>query len=148
MGNFQRGGRPNFQKKSWGDKGGDRGEVVMHKAVCAECGNGCEVPFRPTPGKQVFCRECFASKGGGRDERAPRREFNDRPAVRPSFENNRGNDDTKRLLESLNSKFDRLIAVIEAATRTAHIAVPHKEDAAPVLAEKKSVKKTPAKKKK
>jgi len=34
----------------------------MHKAVCSECGKDCEVPFKPTEGKPVFCRECFAKR--------------------------------------------------------------------------------------
>ena len=33
-----------------------------HKAVCAECGKECEVPFKPTPGKSVYCFECFKEK--------------------------------------------------------------------------------------
>jgi len=38
---------------------GDRGEREMHKAVCADCGNDCEVPFKPSGDKPVYCRECF-----------------------------------------------------------------------------------------
>ena len=30
----------------------------MHKAVCAKCGKNCEVPFKPTEGRSVFCKEC------------------------------------------------------------------------------------------
>jgi len=40
----------------------DRGPREMHKAVCSECKKECEVPFKPTEGKPVFCRECFAKK--------------------------------------------------------------------------------------
>ena len=29
----------------------DRGPREMHKAVCADCGNECEVPFKPTEGR-------------------------------------------------------------------------------------------------
>ncbi len=32
---------------------------TMHKAVCADCGVECEVPFEPTEGRPVYCRECF-----------------------------------------------------------------------------------------
>jgi len=46
------GGRPRF----------DRGPREMHKAICSECGKECEVPFKPTEGKPVFCKECFAKK--------------------------------------------------------------------------------------
>jgi len=34
----------------------------MHKAVCSECKKECEVPFKPTEGKPVFCRECYAKR--------------------------------------------------------------------------------------
>ncbi len=38
------------------------GPREMHKAVCAECNSECEVPFKPTEGKPVYCRECFRKK--------------------------------------------------------------------------------------
>ncbi len=38
------------------------GPREMHKAVCSECKKDCEVPFKPTAGKPVFCKECYAKK--------------------------------------------------------------------------------------
>lgn len=32
----------------------------MHKAVCADCGKTCEVPFKPSGNRPVYCKECFA----------------------------------------------------------------------------------------
>ena len=32
----------------------------MHKAVCDKCKKKCEVPFKPTEGRPVYCKECFA----------------------------------------------------------------------------------------
>ncbi|PIN79193.1 hypothetical protein COV14_00600 [Candidatus Woesearchaeota archaeon CG10_big_fil_rev_8_21_14_0_10_33_12] len=32
----------------------------MHKATCADCGKGCEVPFIPKEGRPVYCKECYA----------------------------------------------------------------------------------------
>lgn len=32
----------------------------MHKAICADCGKECEVPFRPREGRPVYCKECYA----------------------------------------------------------------------------------------
>ncbi len=40
----------------------DFGPREMHKAVCSECGKDCEVPFKPTEGKPVFCKDCFMKK--------------------------------------------------------------------------------------
>ncbi len=63
MGDFdRRGPRRNFNRG-----GGFRrsfGPREKHKAVCAECGKECEVPFKPTEGRDVFCRECFMKKKG------------------------------------------------------------------------------------
>lgn len=35
------------------------GPREMHKAKCAECGKECEVPFKPTEGRPVYCKECY-----------------------------------------------------------------------------------------
>ena len=52
----------------YGDDNGDGGSRggggygaprEMHKAVCSDCGKECEVPFKPTEGKPVYCRDCF-----------------------------------------------------------------------------------------
>ncbi len=52
-----------------GSRGGSRGGFKksfgpreMHKAVCSECKKECEVPFKPTEGKPVYCKECFAKR--------------------------------------------------------------------------------------
>lgn len=42
-----------------GGFGRDSGPREMHKATCADCGNECEVPFKPTEGRPVYCRDCF-----------------------------------------------------------------------------------------
>ena len=31
----------------------------MYSAVCADCQKACEVPFKPTEGKPVYCKECY-----------------------------------------------------------------------------------------
>ncbi len=45
-----------------GGFGGDSRPREMHKATCAECGNECEVPFKPTEGKPVYCQECYRKR--------------------------------------------------------------------------------------
>jgi CxxC-x17-CxxC domain-containing protein len=87
----------------------------MHKATCADCGKSCEVPFRPSGDKPVFCSECFGSKReagdrGDRKEfnREPRREFNSRPTS-----SNSGQEELKKQLAEVNTKLDKLIGVVE-----------------------------------
>ena len=53
----------NDRGRGGGSRGGfDRRPREMHKATCAECKKECEVPFKPSGDKPVFCRECFANK--------------------------------------------------------------------------------------
>lgn len=34
-------------------------EKRMFEATCDDCRNKCEVPFKPTAGKPIYCKECF-----------------------------------------------------------------------------------------
>ena len=51
-----------------GGYGGDRGSRFgrrddrpreMFDAKCADCGNDCQIPFKPKDDRPVYCRECF-----------------------------------------------------------------------------------------
>jgi len=57
----------------------NRRPLEMHEAVCDKCGKKCEVPFKPTGGKPVYCRECFkkndSSKLGFRNRESRVRDF-------------------------------------------------------------------------
>lgn len=45
--------------------GGPRfGERKMFKATCADCGQETEVPFQPTEGRPVYCKECYSKRKG------------------------------------------------------------------------------------
>jgi len=35
------------------------GPREMTKTVCSDCGKECEVPFKPTEGRPVYCRDCL-----------------------------------------------------------------------------------------
>ncbi len=133
-----RGGKPSFNKKPWDSRGSDR-PVTLHKATCAECGNMAEVPFRPMQGKPVFCKDCFSKnggaaandRGGDRNDRAPKREFNARPPFAPRSEgSSRGNDDTKIQLEAMTAKLDRLVRAVESLTASVASAAKSNESKA------------------
>jgi len=40
----------------------------MHKATCADCKKECEVPFKPSGDRPVYCKECWEK------HRPPKRE--------------------------------------------------------------------------
>lgn len=92
-----------------GFKGGDRyqnnnQDRQMHPATCSSCGKDCQVPFRPTGDKPVYCSDCFKQNtGGSSDYRKPNRNFS-RSSGRPDNGN-------QRQLDEINKKLD---AIIEA----------------------------------
>lgn len=148
------------KKKSFGkDRGGRNGggfrggkdrEQSIHKAVCSDCNKSCEVPFRPTGDKPVFCGDCFGEKkeGGQRNKRKEfsksnfnknrRRDADFTP--RPMNDNTQDLVDIKRSIDNLNIKLDKLFNVIDIQKETKK-EVPKKRDLV-----KKSIKKTVAKK--
>lgn len=89
MKNFQRGGGGGGKRFGKGDFGkrnfDDRGSRPLYKAVCFECGNSCEVPFKPTNDRPVYCNNCF-KKGdnGGNLKRSDVRNYEDRDEGRYS----------------------------------------------------------------
>ncbi|MEE9525216.1 MAG: CxxC-x17-CxxC domain-containing protein [Candidatus Woesearchaeota archaeon] len=47
--------------------GKNRRDLEMTKVICDECGTKCEVPFKPTSDKPIYCSKCFEKhdkKGG------------------------------------------------------------------------------------
>lgn len=43
-------------------KSAQKGAREMFEAVCADCGATCQVPFKPTEGKAVYCSSCFEKR--------------------------------------------------------------------------------------
>lgn len=56
------GGGGGYSRGGGGSYGGDGGQRTLYPATCSECGKDTEVPFNPSPGKPVYCRECFQSR--------------------------------------------------------------------------------------
>ena len=54
-------GRFNNNNRNYDDRSSDR--PMMYKAVCDECGNSCQVPFKPTGSKPIYCSNCFEKHG-------------------------------------------------------------------------------------
>lgn len=78
-GGFGGGGRSSsFGPRRFGGGSSERRE--MHKAICAKCGKECEVPFRPSEDRPVYCNNCFDRNRETTDSRPPRRMDSDRPS--------------------------------------------------------------------
>jgi len=127
------GGRPKFGgAKKFGNKfGGGRGgsdrperRLEFFPAICSECKKKCEVPFRPTGDKPVYCRDCFGKQrqvpgrnSNGRDNVSgdfrgdirPQREYQPEP---PRAQSNSGIDEIKQRLSALESKINRILELV------------------------------------
>lgn len=123
-GDFGRGPRP-FQSRGFGQQG----DKQRFEAVCADCGNRCEVPFRPNGKKPVYCKDCFPKhqdeERGSRDFARPQR-FDRRESPRP-FERReaprQSQPDTRidaliREVSMLGNKLDMLAGAIAKMSAT------------------------------
>lgn len=157
MGNFNR------DYRTGGGGGGGRdfnrggGRVrEMFRTTCSNCGNECEVPFKPNGSKPVFCSNCFEKNGGGESNRFGG--DRDRAPRRPSFSENRSYDRPQSFdrpqhtprpeqnndqFASLNAKLDRIITLLtpkpvyEESTKPTEQSEVQSEEAAPAPAKKK-----------
>ncbi len=77
-------GRPSFDRPNFGDR-------PKFQAVCDKCGKKCEVPFRPTGEKPIYCNDCFGHGDAGKSRHA---------------------DSSGDQLASINAKLDKLIAAL------------------------------------
>lgn len=65
-------------------------EKIMHDAVCDNCEEKIQVPFKPDPGRPTFCRECL--KDFQRSRARSQKEKEERPVYskrEESFQNNK-----------------------------------------------------------
>ena len=77
------GGKRSFGERSFG--GRDGGRPSMHQATCSECGRSCEVPFKPTGDRPVFCSDCFKNNENAGPRRSRGGDFGDRSFGERSF---------------------------------------------------------------
>ena len=94
------------------DRDADRPE--MHQATCAECGNSCEVPFKPISGRPILCSHCFKGKDGQDSKRPNSRSFAkpfDRRDSAPRT--NVSNNISSEQFEILNAKLDQILKTLE-----------------------------------
>ena len=63
----------------------------MTRVICAACKSECEVPFKPSSNKPVYCRDCFSKNGK-----------NDKSGNGPSNE-----------IEMINKKLDKIMKALK-----------------------------------
>ena len=101
-------GNQNFGRRDFG--GRNEGRPMLHKTICSKCGKECEVPFRPSGSRPVFCRECFQSVKPSESMR-PDSNF----PRRSSFQHRSKptEQDYREQFEALNVKLDKILRILE-----------------------------------
>lgn len=137
------GGRPSFGGRGGGRDGGD---TQMHRATCAECNKSCEVPFRPTGERPVYCSECFGGSKGrspressSRESFAPRESFSPVGSPAPKFDD-RKIEELKRQVGEIEKKVERIINLLENNSKKSEdvVALPMNTPAFKKVADKKA----------
>ncbi len=139
------GGRRDFGERSFGGNRPIR-PVEMHKAVCSTCGNECEVPFKPSGDKPVYCRDCFAKNRSHDNDRSFGRNNRDNiESPRPEFK--RFNEDRpipspkNHELDTINSKLDQILKLLKPQTPEAPTPVETPTEPEVIVKKKKVTKK-------
>ncbi len=97
-------GRPR-RKNSRGNSR-DKGDLNMTRVTCASCGDRCEVPFRPTTNKPVYCKDCF-----GKKDDSNRRDSN-RRGSRDNSDRHQ-NKYSERDLDIINEKLNKIMKALD-----------------------------------
>ena len=119
MNNFNRNsknrGRRDFSKRGsfGGDRDRDRERTQMHETTCSACGKRCEVPFRPTGQKPVYCNECFRKNNERRGD-----SFEKTSRERDSFQGKREDSLGKEEFNKLIDRLDTIINILTAKEKT------------------------------
>ncbi len=64
-----------------GRQGNSPREKTYTRVICADCNKECEIPFKPSGDRPVYCKECFSKRKKGnafnahRDNRPGERDF-------------------------------------------------------------------------
>lgn len=101
-------GRGRSESRSFGRGRSD--DRQMYEAVCSSCGDTCQIPFRPSPGRDVFCSRCFEKNEGGESRSGEHKSF-DKP--RFSRDDNRhSTPNYSAQFEALNAKMDKILSLL------------------------------------
>ena len=112
-------------------QGTDR-RLTRRSYICDKCGEDCEVPFRPTQGKPIYCDDCFKDKSRDAGSRS---EFG-KPVNNENFDH-------------INKKLDKILRILETKKSVEKKEKPKKEEEnQPDIEEFKSVEKEQLKLKK
>lgn len=90
--------------------------MPLHDAVCNQCGNDCQVPFRPNGRKPVLCNTCFGKQeanGGVAPRSFDRPRFSDRAPRASVAGGEKISANLKQQLDDINAKLAQILKMLE-----------------------------------
>src|SRR3989344_7651976 len=88
-----------FEESPGGRGFGRSPDREMFDVTCDKCGRACQVPFKPSNSKPVYCSDCFRNEGG--ESRGPRGRSDTSPSS------------SSRELEKINQKLDKIMKALD-----------------------------------
>lgn len=103
-----------FGMNKMGMRKGPKKDNESHNVICDKCGKECEVPFKPTSGKPIFCRRCFKDKEGSSSYDDSKRNYDTQPDSRDNRRDYRESDNNTKSsqLDEINRKLDEIIEML------------------------------------
>ncbi len=113
MGNFRSNSKNRFIKSKNGKfQGGrkfrgketnrsEKRTVEMHDVICDKCKKECQVPFKPSTDKPVYCSDCFRKNDRPSSYNSRNQDISSRPGI------------SSQEFELLNAKLDKIMQALE-----------------------------------
>jgi CxxC-x17-CxxC domain-containing protein len=102
---------PKYSKPSSSRAANRDSGFELHEVTCDKCGVKCDVPFKPTNNKPVYCRSCFR-KGdveGARDNNR----FESQGRFSEDFKPRNSGNPSSEDLDKINRKLDKIMRALK-----------------------------------
>ncbi len=84
--------RRDFDRSPRRDSRSRNSDQTMHTVICDDCKESCEVPFKPSSDKPIYCDNCFKKNKSSRSE---------------------GRNGSSKDLEKINEKLDKILDLLK-----------------------------------
>lgn len=99
--------RRDSPEKRFGGRDSKDSGFQLFQATCDKCGRECDIPFKPTGNKPVYCRSCFRENSSSES----RSNNFDRGRSEPRFESK--NMTSSEDLDKINRKLDKIMKALK-----------------------------------
>jgi len=87
----------------------------LYEVTCDKCGVKCDIPFKPTNNKPVYCRSCFRKEGGAESRGGfeSKNRFESKPKFNEDFKTPNESQVSSEDLDKINRKLDKIMKALK-----------------------------------